>query len=75
MANPSGRDLSIKIYKSLKIDALLIQNYDGKEKLNVMAKNSIDWVKNNNLNFEELIMMMPFFSYKNGQGTSTKQVA
>lgn len=36
-----------------------------------MINNSVEWLKQAKIYKKEIIMMLPFFSYKNGNGIST----
>lgn len=45
MANPSNRQLDNSLYSSMKLDGLLIQNYDSPIDFIQMIKNSVKWVK------------------------------
>lgn len=75
MANPSQRQLETKLYQSLDVDGLLIQNYDSSGDFHGMIRNSIRWVVENeiniNINKERIFLLLPFFSYKNGQAIGT----
>jgi hypothetical protein len=71
MANPSNRQLDNSLYSSMKLDGLLIQNYDSPLDFIQMIKNSVKWTKQVKPQVQQTIMMLPFFSYKNGLGIST----
>jgi hypothetical protein len=45
MANPGKNKLQLDAYKKLKIDALLIQNYDSNLEPIKMLELSIKWIK------------------------------
>lgn len=73
MANPSSQqNINTKLYQQLNIDGLLIQNYDSPINFHQMIKNSINWVNQSHLKINKIFLLLPFFSYKNGQGISTK---
>ena len=66
MANPSNKKLDLSLYRQLKIDGLLIQNYDTLLDYIQMIKNSIRWIKHAKIaKVKSIFMMLPFFSYKN----------
>jgi hypothetical protein len=74
MANPGTRVLDNTLYKKLFVDGLLIQNYDSPLTFHQMLKISVKWYSMAKPNVKEVFMMLPFFSYKNGQGVSTMDV-
>lgn len=45
IANPSKRQLDTSLYRNIKIEGLLIQNYDTPLDFIQMLKNSVQWVK------------------------------
>lgn len=71
MANPSNRKLDGSLYRSLNVDGLLIQNYDSPLDFIQLLSNSVRWVKQVKPKARKIIMMLPFFSYKNDRGIST----
>lgn len=71
MANPSNRKLDNSLYRSLDVDGIMIQNYDSPLDFIQLLKNSVSWVKQAKPKAQKTVMMLPFFSYKNGQGIST----
>lgn len=71
MANPSRHKVDLKLYKSINVDGLLIQNYDSPIDFIQMIKGSVNWLKQINIQADKVFLLLPFFSYKNGQGIST----
>lgn len=73
VANPSSQQkINVKLYQTLNIDGLLIQNYDSPIDFHLMIKNSIKWINQSKIKIPKIFLLLPFFSYKNGQGISTK---
>ena len=62
------------MYSILKVDCILIQNYDNNNYL-PMIDAAIDWAKNIKINGKtSFMMMLPFFSRRQGQGIDTKEI-
>lgn len=75
MANPMGLHLAHEMYAILNVDCIMIQNYDNDRYL-PMIEASISWAKSNKFNYKPKIMLLlPFFSRRAGQGIDTKQIA
>ena len=65
-------NIANEMYTILKVDCILIQNYDNDDYLG-MIDTSIKWAKNIKISSDpSFIMMLPFFSRRQGQGIDTK---
>ena len=74
MANPMGLELSNDMYSILKVDSILIQNYDNDNYLG-MLESSINWAKSvkfKSYTSAPFILLLPFFSRRSGQGIDSK---
>jgi len=60
--------LEVALYKSLPVDAILIQNYDKGDKYMEMVLKSIEWSKKLDSS-TKIILMLPFFSVKVNVGS------
>jgi len=76
MGNPKDHmnTLDIQLYDMLKVDVLLIQNYDKGDKYIEMIQKSIQWTTKLKSK-PRFMMMLPFFTVKLGVGSISTEDA